>query len=388
MHADDRLFQMDVRRRTGSGTLAELIGSSALPSDVEMRTLGLRRTVERSLSVLTSETQEDLSAYADGVNAWIARNKLPSQYAAVQVTKVAPWTVVDSMLVNKVLAFSLSFDLDIDRTTAVQGYSAAGLDGHTAVFQDVFPFAPFNTASPVIDSTATPASPGTRDPASRGSIGVSDDAERLAADYLRKAEQAPLIVEAMNRTAERGSNSWVIGGQHTANGRPILASDPHLTLAAPSTLQPIDLQGGGFNAQGDSLPGTPFLILGQNRDITYGATQHFMDVTDTYIERIQPDPASPSGLSTMYQGRLEPVVAIDETFRVNPRTPGQQDVLNDVPRRRSDPREDVDRPPAQQRAAGVGQPGGRYRAVGAVHRVVADRRARRVPALRSRARRR
>ena len=56
-----------------------------------------------------------------------------------------------------------------------------------------------------------------------------------------------------------------------------------------------------------------------------------MDVTDTYIEKIQPDPASPSGLSTLYQGRLEPVVAIDEKYRVNPRTPGQQDVLNDVP---------------------------------------------------------
>ena len=331
VHADDRLFQMDVLRRTGSGTLAELLGSSALPSDVRLRTFGLRRTVERSVSVLSSQTQADLRAYADGVNAWIARNKLPSQYAAVQVTKVAPWTVVDSLLVNKLLSFSLSFDLDIDRTTAVQRYSAAGLDGHTAVFQDVFPFAPFNTASPVIDSTATPASPGTRNPAFSGRIGVSDVAERLAADYLKKAEQVPLIVEAMNRTAERGSNSWVIGGQHTANGKPILASDPHLTLESPSTLQPIDLQGGGFDAQGDSLPGTPYLILGQNRDITYGATQHFVDVTDTYIERIQPDPASPSGLSTLYQGRLEPVVAIDEKYRVNPRTPGQQDVLNDVP---------------------------------------------------------
>ena len=147
----------------GSGTLAELLGSSALPSDVQLRTFGLRRTGERSLSVLSSETQADLGAYADGVNAWIARNKLPSQYAAVQVTKVAPWTVMDSLLVNKMLAFSLSFDLDIDRTTAVQRYSAAGLDGHTAVFQDVFPFAPFTTASPVIDSSGA-GQPGHAEP--------------------------------------------------------------------------------------------------------------------------------------------------------------------------------------------------------------------------------
>ena len=76
VHSDDRLFQMDVRRRTGSGTLAELLGTSALPSDVQLRTFGLRRTAERSLSVLSSETQQDLRAYADGVNAWIARNKL------------------------------------------------------------------------------------------------------------------------------------------------------------------------------------------------------------------------------------------------------------------------------------------------------------------------
>ena len=94
------------------------------------------------------------------MNAWIARNELPWQYAAVQVTKVAPWTAVDSLVCIKTLAFSLSFDLDIDRTTAVQAYSAAGLDGHTAVFQDLFPFAPFNPASPVIDSTAAPAQPG------------------------------------------------------------------------------------------------------------------------------------------------------------------------------------------------------------------------------------
>jgi penicillin amidase len=331
VHADDRLFQMDYRRRQGSGTLAELLGSGALPSDVQLRTFGLRRTAERSLSVLSAETQADLGAYADGVNAWIARNPLPSQYAAVQVTKVAPWTVTDSLVINKTLAFSLSFDLDIDRTTAVQRYNAAGLDGHTAVFQDVFPFAPFNTASPVIDSTATPASPDTRNPASSGSIGVSDGAERLAADYLKKAERVPLVFDAMNRSGDRGSNSWVIGGQHTANGKPIVASDPHLALEAPSTLQPIDLQGGGFNVQGDSLPGTPYLILGQNRDIAYGATQHFVDVTDTFVERIQPDPASPSGLSTMYQGKLEPVVAIAEKYRVNPRITGQQDVLADVP---------------------------------------------------------
>ena len=155
-HAEDRLFQMDVTRRRASGTLAELLGSSALPSDVQMRTLGLRRSAERTMSTLSRKTRDDLRAYADGVNAWIARNRLPGQYASVQVTKAEPWSLVDSVLTLKLVAFSLSFDLDIDRTTAVQAYDAAGLDGRAAVLGDISPFAPFNQASPVIDATRRP----------------------------------------------------------------------------------------------------------------------------------------------------------------------------------------------------------------------------------------
>lgn len=141
------------------------------------------------------------------------------------MTRVEPWTVVDSVLALKAVAFALSFDLDIDRTTNVMAYNAAGLDGHTAVFQDLFPFAPFNQASPVIDATQRPVKPGSPNAPSSGAAGVPEAAARLAADYLERAQQAPMIVDALNRTADRGSNSWVIGGRHTASGRPILASD-------------------------------------------------------------------------------------------------------------------------------------------------------------------
>ncbi|XVU28335.1 penicillin acylase family protein [Actinoplanes sp. CA-054009] len=324
VHAEDRMFQMDVSRRRGSGTLAELIGSSALAGDVQMRTLGLRRSAEGSLKILSAETRAALQAYTQGVNNWLARGRLPGQYQAVRVTKVAPWTEVDSLVVIKSLAFSLSFDLDIDRTTAVRAHDAAGQDGQKVVFGDLMPFAPFSTASPVVDSAAWPGT------APRVEVKeLSASVARMAAGYLAKAEQAPLISAALNRSGDRGSNSWVIGGKHTANGRPILASDPHLSLDAPSVFHPIDLRGGGYDVQGDSLPGTPFVILGQNRDIAYGATQHFMDVTDTYVEKVEADAASPSGLSTVYQGRREAVTAIPETFRVNPRT--APDTLEVVP---------------------------------------------------------
>ena len=331
-HAEDRLFQMDVTRRRASGTLAELLGAAALPSDVQMRTIGLRRSADRTMSVLSRKTRNELRAYADGVNAWTARNELPGQYASVQVTKVEPWSAMDSVLALKLITFSLSFDLDIDRTTAVQAFDAAGLDGRTAVFGDLSPFKPFNQASPVIDANRRPVRRGTRSSrAHTGGSGVSKAIARMAARYLKRAKKAPTIVEALNRDAERGSNSWVIGGRHTANGRPIVASDPHLSPDSPTVLSPIELEGGGFDIQGDSFPGSPYVILGQNRDIAFGETQHPMDVTDTFVEQVRPDPASPSGLSTVYEGRLEPVVAIDQTFRVNPRTPGRKDALDVVP---------------------------------------------------------
>ena len=305
-HAEDRLFQMDVTRRRASGTLAELVGAGALPSDVQMRRLGLRRSAERTMPLLSRKTRQDLRAYADGVNAWIARNELPGQYATVQVTKVKPWSVVDSVLALKLVAFGLSFDLDIDRTTAVEAFEAAGLDGRTAVFGDLAPFAPFREASPVIDGTQRPVVRGTRrSRAIRGGAGVSKAVARMAANYLKRAKQAPAIAQALNRDAERGSNSWVISGRHTANGRPILASDPHLSLDSPALFSPIELDGAGFDIQGNSIPGSPYVILGQNRDVAFGLTTHFIDVTDTFVEQVRSDPASPSGLSTVYEGRLE-----------------------------------------------------------------------------------
>jgi penicillin G amidase len=333
VHADDRLFQMDVTRRQASGRLAELLGSAALPGDVQMRTLGLRRATERSLSAHSPETQSALRAYANGVNAWIARNRLPSQYAALRLTKVEPWTEVDSLTVVKALAFTLSFDLDIDRTTIAEAYRAVGakasFDGAAAVSEDLYRFQPFRLAATVPDATGQPAGRGRTQAADGRPIPAVT--ERMAAGYLKRAQQAPMIAEALNREADRGSNSWVIGGRHTASGRPILASDPHLSVQTPTTLYPIHLAGGGFDVQGESIPGAPFVVLGQNRRMAWASTMNPLDVTDTFAEQIREDPNSPSGLSTVYQGKLEPVVALDETYKVNTRTAGQRDAIATVP---------------------------------------------------------
>jgi penicillin amidase len=140
----------------------------------------------------------------------------------------------------------------------------------------------------VIDAERRPIEPGARtSPAGTGEAAVSGAVARMAARYLKRAKRVPALAEALNRSADRGSNSWVIDGRHTANGRPILASDPHLSLDSPALFSPIELEGGDFDIQGDSIAGSPYVILGQNRDIAFGLTTHFVDVTDAFVEQIR-----------------------------------------------------------------------------------------------------
>jgi penicillin amidase len=342
VHAGDRLFQMDVTRRQASGTLAELLGQAALASDVETRTIGLRRAAERSLPVQSAQGRASLDAYAAGVNSWVASHPLPAQYGALQITRFAPWTPVDSLVIGKAIAFSLSFDLDIELTLIAQTYQAvgavAGFDGVAAFTEDLFRTQPFSDASTVPDATGAGAASVSGDRTGVATAEGFDAVQRLpkaaldlARDYQARTQRVPLLAAATDRSFTLGSNEWVVSGRHTASGRPILANDPHLSLDTPSTFYPIALHGGPFDVQGEGFAGAPYVILGQNRRIAWGATTNPMDVTDTYIEQVRPDPTSPSGLSTVYRGALEHVVPIPQTFRVNARVPGQQDTIVPVP---------------------------------------------------------
>lgn len=334
VHAGDRLFQMDVSRRQASGTLAELLGADAVPDDVAARTIGLRRAAERSLPVQSPEVRAGLDAYAAGVNAWIAANKLPAQYGALQLTKVAPWTPVDSLVIGKGLSFKLSFTLDVDATLALGSYQEAGrthgFDGTALFHQDLYRAQPFGDAATVPDATNTKTAAGETRPADPAPE-LSPATVRLAEQYRTVAERTPFLAQAIDQSFTLGSNEWAVSGRHTRTGAPILANDPHLSLGAPSTLYPIGLRAGSFDVQGESVPGAPYVVLGQNQRIAWGAATNPMDVTDVYVEQLRPDPTSPSGLSTVYKGRSEHIEAIPQTYRANARVPGQSDVILPVP---------------------------------------------------------
>jgi penicillin G amidase len=329
VHAADRLFQMDLTRRQASGTLAEMVGTAALASDVELRTIGLRRAAERSLAVISDEGRAHLDAYAAGVNAWVAAHPLPIEYGLVERTTFAPWTPLDSLVIAKAIAFSLSFDLDIEATVALQTYLAtgavAGFDGQALYTQDLFRSAPFYAASTVPDAAAAglaaPPAAGRRAAAlTRAAAALDPAAVALAADYLERARRVPMLRSAVApRGGDTGSNEWAIAARHTAAGLPLMANDPHLSLDIPATFHQIHLRApsAGIDVIGSGFAGVPYVVLGQNRFVTWGATTNPMDVTDTFAETVVPLAGSPAGLATVHQGQLEPIVPIPQVFRYN-----------------------------------------------------------------------
>jgi penicillin G amidase len=340
VHAQDRLFQMDTRRRQADGTLAELLGPAALPTDVQLRTIGLHRAAARSLPALSGRAQEGLAAYADGVNAWVASHPLPPEYPALHLTRFRPWTALDSVAVGKLLAFGLSFDLsDIDLTLTLLAYRIAGpqagFDPDKLFFEDLFRSQPFTPASTVPDAEGSRPRTGAATLAASGAAAAgirADTVTQLGRAYLAKAAKVPALRSALaGKGAGAGSNQWAVSGRKSTSGRPMVANDPHLDLAAPSTFYPVHLRAGPTDVIGSGFAGVPTVVVGHNRFISWGATVNPMDVTDVYVETIVPDPAAPSGLATSYQGRHEPIQAIPETFRQNNPASGRDDDVTVVP---------------------------------------------------------
>lgn len=368
VHARDRLFQMDINRRTADGTLAELLGPGALANDVQLRIIGLARSGERTLEALTADAGNGdavaagalaaMRAYAEGVNAFLDRANapLPPEYAALELTQVRRWEALDSIDIGKLIAFGLSFDLDDIQNSQRLGTFQAALGaqaGAALFFQDLFRSQPFDPASTVPDSggdgaTKPPQGGGPKAFSASGAGGpeIGAAVRELARRYLERAGQAPTLKTIIeNDRGARGSNNWGVAGSRTASGHPIIANDPHLALDHPSTFYPMHLSAPGFDAVGSGFAGTPFVIVGHNRHIAWGPTTNPLDVTDLYLEQLVPDPTSPSGLSTLFQGQPEHVIPIPQQWFANAigdgvpdnLVPAAADVALIVPRRNNGP---------------------------------------------------
>ena len=255
VHAQDRLWQMEMSRRIGSGRLAEVLGAPALDADRFMRTLGLRRAAEANLRNYDDETRALLDAYAAGVNAFLAaRGVLPPEFWLLNVTP-EPWSAIDSIVWTKVMALDLAgnWRSELLRMRLSQALPLERI-------QEFLPPYPGDAAPKLPDLKA-----------------FYSGLEKKPADR---------VFSRFDPDALPGSNSWVVGGARSASGKPVLANDPHLGLTAPPVWYLAHLHAPGLNAIGGTLPGVPGIVVGRNERIAWGLTNTGADVQDLYLERI------------------------------------------------------------------------------------------------------
>lgn len=342
VHARDRFFQMDYLRRVASGTVAELVGEAGLSNDVQLRTLGLRRAAFESWVAASDELRGLLKAYADGVNFYLANNPLPPEYTALELTRADPWQPLDSLVIGKVLAFQLSFDLDIDFTIRLGAYqqagSAAGFNGTALFFEDTHRVMPPDNRVSIPGFLAGIGGRGADDAKSAGAAAAVDwvgaDTLAMALAYRAQIQNNPLLAPTLERHQERGSNWWIIGGRHTQSGRPILANDPHLALEIPPTWNEVNLFSSDprfpapLDVVGTAVPGTPLAILGCTTSFCWGLTTNPMDVTDVYQETLRFNNFGVP-VATVTGGVERPLVVLSQSYFVN--NPSDR-ILNNVTR--------------------------------------------------------
>jgi penicillin amidase len=225
--AQDRMWQMDMARRSAAGDLSEVVGGVALPLDTRARRMRMRRMAQEQARQLDPRERALIAAYARGVNHYIEthRSRLPPEFAALGYSPRA-WGIADTMLVG----------LEMNRTLTS--------------FWEV---------------------------------------EMAKAKMIERGDAAKVRMLFPLRTggeAIQGSNAWALGGAHTASGKPLLANDPHLEWSMPPPWHAAHLKAPGLNVIGVTVPGIPGIVVGHNERIAWGVTSLQFDTQDLYAEQI------------------------------------------------------------------------------------------------------
>lgn len=291
IHAQDRLWQMDLFRHLAEGRLSELFGERLLDTDRFLRTIGLGRAARESAVHLDEDGRKSLEAYVAGVNAALEnrRGALPPEFVILR-HEPEPWEIEHSLMLEKIMAWDLStYQSDLSLTRAFQ---LLGPERGTYLVPDLPEW-----YTDILGSDTTLMTLSLPEPV---------------------PDAAATLLESLSIT--RASNSWVISGEKTSSGRPILANDMHLALAAPSLWYLAALHAGELEVVGMTLPGAPFVISGHNRAIAWGLTNAYLDDLDLFIERRDPEDAThyltPEGSEPfeilreeiVVRGRAEPVI--------------------------------------------------------------------------------
>ncbi len=249
LHAADRLFQMEIRRRAAAGRVAEIVGAGAIPLDLEARRLGHDRLARAGLEDVSPWFRRELEAYAGGVNAYMASRPRPLELLALGVAP-EPWTALDTLRFARFMYSNLSDALSFEERryeTVLRG-GAGPLVQLLDLVHDtptiLPPTPPYRPATPILPADA---------PEPGGS----------------------------------GSNAWALSGSRTASGRPILATDPHLPVEMPGVWYAAHLTSrDGLDAAGLTLAGSPDVVIGHNGRLAWGITMHQVDDADLFLEAL------------------------------------------------------------------------------------------------------
>lgn len=261
VHAQDRLFQMELMRRMAQGRLAEIFGPKAVNNDRFMRTLGLLSLAKSSFRTLDAKTQSALEAYADGVNAQIANSaQVPPEFTLLGIT-MEPWKPEHSLLWARLMGLRLSGNLwdEALRAELAQTLPAEALT-------DLWP--PPKDG----DRTTIPATIPEPDQSRQGT-------PPKGLPLLALLDQWPEAI-----APQIASNAWALGGDHSASGKPLLANDPHLSLGLPSPWYLAELRLPERTIAGATAPGVPFHLIGYNDKIAWGFTTTHSDTMDLFVE--------------------------------------------------------------------------------------------------------
>ncbi|MFD5464383.1 penicillin acylase family protein [Kitasatospora sp. NPDC127059] len=302
VQAQDRFWEMDVRRHITAGRLSEMFGDGQVDTDSFIRTMGWRQVAQKEYDTkLSPEAKKYLQAYSDGVNAWLGEHpggeKASLEYALLGAVNSGyqpeQWTPVDSVAWLKAMAWNLSGNLqeEIDRSLLAQDF---GPDKIAELYPD-YPYSRNGTivkTGTVSGDTYRPAD-GSAQPGTAPGGGTTQGAATTKALMQGLTDRIDAMPQLLGRPGQGiGSNSWVVAGSHTTTGKPLLANDPHLGPGLPSVWYQMGLHcrtvssACQFDVSGFTFAGMPGVVIGHNKDIAWGFTNLGADVTDLYLEKV------------------------------------------------------------------------------------------------------
>ncbi|QZY29584.1 penicillin acylase family protein [Nocardioides coralli] len=322
VHAQERFWEMDVRRHVTAGRLSELFGESTLETDTFIRTLGWRDVAEREVALLEPATRDAFAAYADGVNAYLDQHstaELGLEYSVLRMTGLTyepePWTTPDSVAWLKAMAWDLRGNMteEIERVLALSQNTPEQV-------AELYPPYDAERHEPIVGRGAVvdgvfdqDATGGSRLPTRPGYLESPDAVDALTG----VRERLRALPAFLGKGDGIGSNSWVVDGDHSSTGQPILANDPHLGVSVPGIWMQMGLHcrtvtnACPLDVAGFTFSGMPGVIIGHNADIAWGFTNLGPDVTDLYLEKVLDEDDD-----WIHDGERRPLQVREETIEV------------------------------------------------------------------------